>query len=109
MLTRLLAGNDYVIRSSARGMEIIIVGNALAANKRAEPAPAQATWRDGDGKLVAPPEPGRFAQAGAPETWRDGDGNLIARPAQIAQFATANTPATWKDGDGNLIAPPPGH
>jgi hypothetical protein len=107
VLTRLLVGRDYVIRTSGRGMEVVILGVASA---RAEPAPSQnATWRDGDGQLVAAPEPGRFAGADAPETWRDGDGNLVARPAQIAQFATADTPATWKDGDGNLIAPPPSH
>ncbi len=77
VLSRLLVGQDYIIRSSERGMEIVILGKASA---QAVAAPLQATWRDGDGQLVAPPEPGRFAQADAPETWRDGDGQLIAPP-----------------------------
>lgn len=107
VLSRLLAGNDYVIRSSGHGMEIVILGTA---STRAEPAPSQtATWRDGDGQFVAPPEPGRYAQAGAPEIWRDGDGNMVAQPVQTTRFAAANTPATWQDGDGRLIAPPPSY
>jgi hypothetical protein len=112
VLSRLLGGHDYIIRSSARGMEIVILGNrpVQAANETVEPASSQnATWKDGDGQLVAPPEPGRFAQPGAPETWKDGDGHLVAQPANVAKFAAPGTPATWRDGDGQLIAAPPGH
>jgi hypothetical protein len=98
VLSRLLTGNDYVIRSTANGMEIVILdsGPAPAPNNRAaqavpppptEAAPpaflAQATWNDGDGNLIAPPPANmtRFAGAGASGTWKDGDGNLIAPPA----------------------------
>ena len=112
VLSRLLIGHDYIIRSSARGMEIVILGGkpVHTANETIEPAPAQnASWKDGDGQHIAPPDPGQFAQPGAPATWRDGDGNLIARPANLTQFAAPNAPATWRDGDGHLIAPPPGN
>jgi hypothetical protein len=108
VLTRLLIGNDYIIRSSAHGMEIVIVGNPLPADAKSEPALQSATWKDGDGQLVVPPDSGLWASSNTPETWRDGDGDMIAPPAQIARFATADATATWKDGDGNLIAPPPG-
>jgi hypothetical protein len=107
VLTRLLVGHDYIIRSSAQGMEIVMVGNPLPADKKGAPAAQSATWKDGDGQLVALPDAGLWASPDAAATWRDGDGDLIAPPAQVAKFATADAPALWKDGDGNLIAPPP--
>jgi hypothetical protein len=108
VLTRLLIGHDYIIRSSAQGMEIVIVGNQPPADEKGAPALQSASWKDGDGQLVRPPDPDRFPPADAPATWHDGDGDLIAAPAEVARFAAADAPATWKDGDGNLIAAPPG-
>jgi hypothetical protein len=109
VLTRLLVGQDYVIRSSSRGMEVVILGSPSSAGDRAEPASQGATWRDGDGQLVTAPDPDRFPPPDAPATWQDGDGEIIAPPVSVARFAAANAPATWRDGDGNLIAAPTSH
>ncbi len=110
VLSRLLVGHNYVIRSSPSGMDIIILdnGSAQAANERA--SSQNATWQDGDGQTIAPPDDAaQFAGPTAPATWKDGDGNLIALPVNAARFAGPAAAATWEVGDGNLIARPPGH
>jgi len=98
VLSRLLTGNDYVIRSTARGMEIVILDSG--------PAPAP-----NDRAAQALPPPTEAAPPGFPTqgTWKDGDGNLIAAPpASVTRFAAGDAARTWKDGDGNLITPPAG-
>ncbi len=89
VLSRLLRGHNYVMRPSVGAIDVTIVSSN----------PTQAT------RAAAPPV--RFANADAPATWKDGDGNMITPPEGSA-FTRANAPATWRDGDGNLIAPP-GH
>jgi hypothetical protein len=111
VLSRLLTGYDYAIRSSSTGTLIMIFDSAkLTRDVSVRYASrGNATWRDGDGHLIAAPRPSssEFAGPHAPKTWRDGDGNLIAAPPSGAeQFAGSSTAATWRDGDGNLIAPP---
>ena len=89
VLSRLLREHSYVMRPTAGAIDVTIVsvsGNPTQARQAAAPpvlfakADAPATWKDGDGNLIPPPEGSVFARANAPTTWRDGDGNLIAPP-----------------------------
>jgi hypothetical protein len=87
VLSRLLTEHDYVIRPTAGAIDVTILASDPSRAGRAAP-------------------PARYANAGAPATWKDGDGRMIAAPVRPAYFARANARATWRDGDGNLIAPP---
>ena len=115
VLSRVLAGRDYTMRLSSRGVDVVLFDESRSGrptSSKSFRSAASGRWKDGDGNLVSPPSGrmARFADAEAPTTWRDGDGNLIAQPTvameRVKRFAAPDAPATWRDGDGNLIAPP---
>jgi hypothetical protein len=105
VLARLLSGQNYIIRSTSRGLTLAILGAAgtpqAAGFMRPPPGGPPTLMPHRATTAQAPPAPNGM--------WRDGDGQVIAPPApKVTRFAGPNATPTWRDGDGQLIAPPPG-
>jgi hypothetical protein len=110
---RLKTGEDFngwVLRA-VQGREASFEKASLQA-RLSLPSPDDAQVSTASMGLPAPQPVALPAAASASGTWRDGDGRLIAPPVQsrapvqpVAQVSPSAS-GTWKDGDGQMIAPP---